>query len=102
MGWVLHGETAQALIFVYFIFYFRDFFKSGKMKSIMKTLLLDFFNKYLKGKDSQKIVIEAIPKLSFIPHITEHRVFYRRYAGLGSVLGYPHNENTHVNPYFFL
>lgn len=33
----------------------------NKMESIMNTLLLDFFNKYLKGKDSQVIDTDDLP-----------------------------------------
>lgn len=33
----------------------------NKMESIMNTLLLDFFNKYLKGKDSQVIDKDNLP-----------------------------------------
>jgi hypothetical protein len=31
------------------------------MESIMNTLLLDFFNKYLKGKDSRVIDTDDLP-----------------------------------------
>ncbi|SCW84389.1 hypothetical protein SAMN04487970_106525 [Paenibacillus tianmuensis] len=34
----------------------------NKMESIMNTLLLDFFNKYLKGKDSQVIDTDELPE----------------------------------------
>ena len=34
----------------------------NKMESMMNTLLLDFFNKYLKGEDSQVLDTDELPE----------------------------------------